>query len=303
MTTLRRAARLRSTKIALVILGLVAVLAVAGGALAPHDPLAQDTSAVLRGPSGGHWFGTDYLGRDVLSRLMDATGRSVVGALEAVVVGFVLGVPTGLASVVCGRIFEWAVQRTADTLMTLPYIIFAIAVTGIIGNGSHQAMLAIGVLFSPLFFRITRAVTLGLTAAQYVEVAELLGASRGWIIRTHIWNKVLPTIAVTTANAAASALLAVQSLSFLGIGVQPPAPTWGGMLSSDLGFLAQQPWSPAIPAAAIMITVASLNAIADAIRDTAGVPVDDEAAGGTIPATATATATATAVPAREETYA
>lgn len=271
---LRRAVRLRSTKIALVILGVVVVLGFVGGALAPSDPLAQDTSNLLAGPSGAHWLGTDYLGRDVLSRLMDATGRSVVGAVEAVAVAFLLGVPTGLGSVVFGRVFEWVAQRLVDAVMTLPYIIFAIAVTGIIGNGRDQAMLAIGVLLAPLFFRVTRAAALGFTRAQYVEVAELLGASRGWIIRTHIWSKVLPTVAVTTAQLSAAALLAVSSLSFLGIGVKPPAPTWGGMLSSDLGFLAQQPWAPALPALAIMLTAGSLNAIADAIRDTTGIAVD-----------------------------
>ncbi|CAO5251990.1 ABC-type dipeptide/oligopeptide/nickel transport system, permease component [Frankia sp. AgKG'84/4] len=269
--TMRRAVRLRSTKIALLALGLVAVFAVAGGALAPHDPLAQDTAHVLAGPSGAHWLGTDYLGRDVLSRLLDATGRSVVGAAEAVAIAFLLGVPAGLGSVFFGRFFDWAVQRVGDAVMTLPYLVFAVSVTGVLGNGLPQAMLAIGVFLAPLFLRVTRAAALSLTRAQYVEVAELLGASRWWIIRNHVWSKVLPTVAVTTAQLASAVLLVASSLTFLGIGVKPPAPTWGGMLSSDLGFLAQQPWAPAIPALAIAVTAGALNAIADAIRDTTGV--------------------------------
>jgi peptide/nickel transport system permease protein len=266
----RRALRLRSARISLGILAVVVFFGIAGGALAPHDPLAQDTTNILAGPSGAHWLGTDYLGRDVLSRLMDATGRSVVGALEAIAVAFVLGVPAGLASVFFGRFFDWVASRIVDAVMTLPYIVFAISVTGIIGNGMEQAMVAIGIILAPLLFRVTRAAALTLTRAQYVEVAELLGASRWWIVRRHIWSKVLPTVAVTTAHLAAAVLLSVSSLTFLGIGVKPPAPTWGGMLSSDLGFLSQQPWAPLIPALAIALCAGALNAIADAIRDTTG---------------------------------
>ncbi|MCK9877122.1 ABC transporter permease [Frankia sp. Ag45/Mut15] len=269
---LRQALRLRSAQISLVIIAVVVFLGFAGGLLAPHDPLAQDTAHALSGPSGEHWLGTDYLGRDVLSRLMDATGRSVVGALEGVAVAFVIGVPAGLASIFFGRFFDWAAQRIVDAIMTMPYIIFAVSVTGVLGNGLTQAMLAIGIFLAPLLFRITRAAALTLTRAQYVEVAELLGASRWWIIRRHVWSKVLPTVAVTTAQLAAAVLLVVSSLTFLGIGVKPPAPTWGGMLSSDLGFLSQQPWAPILPALAIALTAGALNALADAIRDTTGLP-------------------------------
>ncbi|MCK9900592.1 ABC transporter permease [Frankia sp. Cpl3] len=270
MSVPRRMLRLTSVRLALLVLAAIAVLAVAGGALAPHDPVAQNPQAILQDPGTTHWLGTDYLGRDVLSRLMDATGRSVLGAVEAVGVGLVLGASTGLASVVFGRVFEWISLRISDALLTLPYIIFAIAVTGVIGNGIHQAMLAIGLLLAPAFFRITRAAALGLASSQYVEIAELVGASRWWILRTHIWNKVLPTIAVTAASSAAASLLVVSSLSFLGIGTKPPAPTWGGMLASDLNYLAQRPWAPLAPSLVIIFTVAALNALADAIRDTTG---------------------------------
>ena len=212
----------------------------------------------------------------MFSRLVDGAGRSLFGAVEAVGVGLVIGVPTGLASVLFGRAFEWVSLRVVDSLMTLPFIVFAVAVTGILGNGPNQAMLTIGVLLSAYFYRITRAATLGLASAQYVEQAELLGASRGWIIRVHVWNKVLPTIAVTSANCLALALLAVSSLTFLGIGVQPPVSTWGGMLAGDLNYLSQRPWAPFIPSAVIVLTVAACNALADAIRDTSGVGGSDE---------------------------
>ncbi|MER8001440.1 ABC transporter permease [Streptomyces sp. NPDC095613] len=278
MRTLRRTWRLPSARIALTVLALVAVVAVSGGALAPHDPLAQSPVDMLRGPSAAHPLGTDYLGRDVLSRLLAGTGRSVVGALEAVGAAMLLGIVPGIASVWLGRSVEWTVQRVADTLMIMPFTVFAIAVVGALGNGMHQAMLALGVLFAPLYFRVTRAAALGLRKAQYVEAAELMGASPWWILRTHVWGKILPTVAVTTAQAVGQALLVVASLTFLGLGVQPPAPTWGGMLASDLGYLAQQPWAPLIPGAAIMLTVGALNILADAVRD-AGAP-DGAAARG-----------------------
>ncbi|MFD0263039.1 ABC transporter permease [Kitasatospora indigofera] len=267
MRTLRRTLRLRTARTALPVLAAVALLALFGGALAPQDPLAQDTAQLLHAPGGAHLLGTDYLGRDVLSRLLAGTGDSVAGAVEAVVAAMLLGIVPGIASLWLGRVFEWVSLRAVDALMTLPFTLFAIAAVGVFGNGLHQAMLALGVLLSPLFFRVTRAAALGFTQAQYVQAAELMGASRRWILRTHLWSKILPTVAVTTAHALATALLTVTSLTFLGVGVQPPAPTWGGMLASDLGFLAQQPWAPILPATLIMLTVGALNLLADAVRD------------------------------------
>ncbi|UGQ12133.1 ABC transporter permease [Yinghuangia sp. ASG 101] len=278
MRTLRRTARMRSAKIALPILALIALLTVFGDNLAPRDPLAQKPENMLQGPSADHLLGTDYLGRDVLSRLLAGTTDSIVGILEAVGTAMLIGVVPGIASLWLGRTLSWVSLRAVEALMTLPYTLFVISVIGIFGNGLHQAMLALGVLLAPLFFRITRAAALGLMQAQYVQAAELMGASRRWILRTHLWSKVLPTVAVTTAQALAAALLAVTSFTFLGIGVQPPAPTWGGMLAADLGYLAQQPWAPVIPATMIVLTVGALNLLADAIRD-GGAARDDTAPG------------------------
>ena len=276
--TLRRALRLTSARIALAIILLIVVLAIFGGALAPQNPLTQSTNAVLQGPSGAHWLGTDYLGRDVLSRLMAGTGRSVVGALEAVGIGLLLGVLPGLASLWLGRTYEWISLRIVDAFMTLPYVVFAVAVTGFFGNSLTAAMTAVGVLISPLYFRITRAAALGLTRTQYVEAAELFGSSRLRVLRTHLWSKILPTLAVTTAQALSAALLIVSSLAFLGLGVEPPLPTWGELLSSDLQYLAQQPWAPLFPGLLIMLVAGALNAFADAIRDT-GAAQDTSAVG------------------------
>lgn len=259
--------RMPSFWIAVAILCAVAFLAVFGSALAPQNPLAINAGSLFQGPGAHHLLGTDYLGRDVASRLMAGTRLSVLTALEAVAIGLVLGAVPGVATVFLGRWFDFAVNRVADALMTLPYVFFAVAVTAALGNSLPHAMIPVGILLAPAFFRVTRAVTLEHARAQYVEAAELLGASKLRVIRVHVLRKVLPNIAVTTASMTAAALLAVSFLTFLGIGVQPPAPTWGGILSSDLDYLSQAPWAPFIPGALIAVTVGALNALADAFRD------------------------------------
>jgi peptide/nickel transport system permease protein len=245
----------------------VGILTVFGAVLAPQNPLTVNAGALFQGPSPHHLLGTDYLGRDVLSRLMAGTRLSVLTALEAVGIGIGLGTGPGIATVFLGRWFDFAANRVADALMTLPYIFFAVAVTAALGNGLVQAMAPVGILLAPGFFRVTRAATLEHARTQYVEAAELLGASKVHVIRAHVLRKVLPNIAVTTASMTAAALLAVSFLTFLGIGVQPPAPTWGGILSSDLAYLSLAPWAPFIPGLLIAVTVGALNALADAFRD------------------------------------
>jgi peptide/nickel transport system permease protein len=266
----RAVLRLPSARIAVGVLAAIVILAAFGSTLAPQNPLAINASALFQGPSAHHLLGTDYLGRDVLSRLMAGTRLSVLTALEAVGIGLVLGAIPGIATVFIGRWFDFAVNRVSDALMTFPYIFFVVAVTAALGNGLEQAMIPVGILLAPAFFRVTRAATLEHARAQYVEAAELLGASKLHVIRVHVLRKVLPNIVVTTASMTAAALLAVSFLTFLGIGVQPPTPTWGGILSSDLDYLSQAPWAPFIPGALIAVTVGALNVLADAIRDRSG---------------------------------
>jgi peptide/nickel transport system permease protein len=259
--------RLPSARIAIGILAVIAFLAAFGSVLAPQNPLAINANALFQGPGAHHLLGTDYLGRDVLSRLMAGTRLSVLTAVEAVGIGLVLGAIPGIATVFMGHWFDFAANRVSDALMTFPSIFFVVAVVAALGNGLQQAMIPVGILIAPAFFRVTRAATLEHARAQYVEAAELLGASKLHVIRVHVLRKVLPNIAVTTAAATAGALLSVTFLTFLGLGVQPPTPTWGGVLSSDLDYLSQAPWAPFIPGLLIAITVGALNALADAFRD------------------------------------
>jgi peptide/nickel transport system permease protein len=262
--------RLPSARIAVVILAAILVLTIFGSALAPQNPLTINSNALFEGPSRAHLLGTDYLGRDVLSRLMAGTRLSVLTALEAVGIGLVIGAPLGVATVFLGRTFDFIANRVADALMTLPSIFFAVAVTAALGNGLIQAMFPIGILLIPAFFRIIRAATIEFARTQYVEAADLFGGSKLHVIRVHVVRKVFPTIAVSTATAVGAALLSVSFLTFLGIGVQPPTPTWGGVLSSDLNYLNLAPWAPFIPGALIAVTVGALNALADAYRDKTG---------------------------------
>lgn len=266
---IRRVLGLTTARIAIGILGFIAFLAVFGPILAPQDPL-EGTTDILASPSGAHLLGTDYLGRDVLSRLLDGSRVSVLGAVQVALIALVVGVVPGILSVYFGRAFEWVTLRLADTLVALPFLVFAVAVTALLGNGIPQAMFVVGIMVSPLFYRVARAATLSVARSQYVEAAIVAGASVGWVVRKHVWVKVLPPIAVALANTTGVGFVIVSSLTFLGIGVQPPAPTWGGVLASELGYLSFQPWAPVAPTALIMATVWACNLLADAIRDVTG---------------------------------
>jgi peptide/nickel transport system permease protein len=225
---------------------------------------------MLQGPSANYWLGTDSLGRDVFSRLLAGSTLSVLAALQSVVIGLALGVVPGLLSVYLGRTFEWFSLRFIDALITLPFLVFAIAMTALLGNGLVQAMFAVGILITPAFFRVSRAAALSAYNAQYVEAAVLMGASTRWIIARHVWLKVIPAVAVTTASMTGACLAIVASLTFLGIGVVPPEPTWGGLLATDLKNLYDRPFGPLAPAGMIIATVWALNALADVLRDVGG---------------------------------
>jgi peptide/nickel transport system permease protein len=266
---IRRILRLPAGRFAIAFLLFIAFLAVLGPALAPYDPLLGSDD-VLAHPSAEHWLGTDYLGRDVLSRILVGSTLSVLGAVQVALIALVVGAIPGILSVYLGRVFEWFTLRFVDTLIALPFLVFAVAMTALLGNGIPQAMLTVGILVSPLFYRVSRAATLSVARSQYVESALLAGASTGWIVRTHVWAKVLPPIAIALANTMGVGFVVVSSLTFLGIGVQPPTPTWGGVLASDLGYLVYRPYAPFFPTALIMLTVWAFNLLADVIRDVAG---------------------------------
>jgi peptide/nickel transport system permease protein len=266
---IRRVLAQSTGRLAVGILSVIVFLAIFGSVIAPYSPLANNATQLAH-ISGSHWLGTDYLGRDTLSRILAGSRASVVGAIEVAVIALFVGAIPGVLSVYLGRVFEWVTLRLVDTLISLPFLLVAVAVTALLGNGITQALLVVGVLLAPSFYRVSRAAALSVAHSQYVEAAQISGASTAWIVRRHVWSKVLPPISISLANTVGAGFVVVSSLSFLGIGVQPPAPTWGGMLSSDLNYLSYQPWAPVAPALLIIATVWACNLLADAIRDVSG---------------------------------
>jgi peptide/nickel transport system permease protein len=266
---LRNAVRLPSGRIAVVLLGIIFFLAIFGPLLSPDSPNTT-VAAQLEGPSASHLLGTDYVGRDVLSRMLSGSTLSVLGALMVVVIAFVVGAIPGLLSVYLGRGFEWVSLRVVDTLIALPFLVFAVAMTALLGNGVIQSMFAVGILLSPVFFRVARSSALSVAQSQYVEAATLSGASTAWVMRKHFLAKVLPPISIALSTTMATGLVVIASLTFLGIGVQPPAATWGGILAADLQYIAIQPLAPIVPVVVILAAVLGCNLFADAVRDVSG---------------------------------
>jgi peptide/nickel transport system permease protein len=261
--------RLASGRIAIVLLSIILFLAVFGSLLSPYAP--DDTvGPQLTGPSSRFLLGTDYIGRDVLSRVLAGAGLSVLGALLVAAIALVFGALPGVLSVYLGRAFEWVTLRVIDTLIALPFLVFAVAMTALLGNGVFQALFAVGLLLAPVFYRVSRSATLSVANSQYVEAAILSGASTWWIVRKHVWNKVAPPIAISLSTTIGLGLVVISSLTFLGIGVSPPKSTWGGLLATDLEYIALQSWAPIVPIALILIAVLACNLFADAVRDTAG---------------------------------
>ena len=266
---LRRLLRLPSFRVAAIILLVIVLIGAFGPLISPDNPLTG-SSNLLKGSSAAHLLGTDYLGRDVLSRLLSGAPVSVLSAFEAAAIALIVGTIPGLLSVYLGRVFEWFTLRIMDTLIALPFLVFAVAMTALLGNGLNQAMLAVGILLAPMFYRVSRAAALSVSSSQYVEAAVLSGGSTLWVLRRHIGPKVIAPVGIAFANATSVGLVIVASLTFLGIGVQPPAPTWGGQLASDLGYLSYQPFAPVIPVILIALTVFALNLMADVLRDASG---------------------------------
>jgi peptide/nickel transport system permease protein len=261
--------RLASGRIAIAALSIILFLAVFGSLLSPYDP--DDTvGPQLTGPGSRFLLGTDYIGRDVLSRVLAGAGLSVLGALLVAAIALVFGALPGVLSVYLGRVFEWVTLRVIDTLIALPFLVFAVAMTALLGNGVFQALFAVGFLLAPVFYRVSRSATLSVANSQYVEAALLAGASTWWIVRKHVGNKVAPPIAISLSTTIGLGLVVISSLTFLGIGVSPPQATWGGLLATDLEYIAVQPWAPIVPIVLILIAVLACNLFADAVRDTAG---------------------------------
>lgn len=256
-----------SAVIALFVLLLMLVLAALGPSLAPSGPNDIDVNHMLMGPSGAHWFGTDALGRDVLSRVMIAARTSLEVAAVSVGIALVAGVLLGLLAGYYGRAADSLIMRCMDVLFAFPVMLLAIAIVAVLGPGSGSAMIAIAIVYTPIFARITRASVLSVRDQVYVRASVSIGSPDRYIIRVHILPNVAGPIIVQTSLSLGFAILSEAALSFLGLGVQPPQPSWGAMLYDARGFVQQAWWMAVFPGLAIVATVLSFNLIGDALRD------------------------------------
>jgi peptide/nickel transport system permease protein len=251
----------------LVVLGLLALLAVFGPALAPYAENDIDVANRLAAPSADHWFGTDELGRDVMSRIMIAARVSLQVGFIAVGIALALGVSIGLVSGYFGGWIDSVLMRVMDALFSFPVILLAIAILAALGPGLTNAMIAIGIVYTPIFARITRGSVLSIKESVFVTAARSIGAGDTRIIVSHILPNVVAPIIVQTSLSLAFAILSEAALSFLGLGVQPPAPAWGRMLADGRGFITDAWWMGFFPGLAIVLTVMSFNFVGDALRD------------------------------------
>jgi peptide/nickel transport system permease protein len=251
---------------AMAFLGSLVVLSLAAPWIAPASPIAQNLDEVMLGPGPGHLLGTDDLGRDVFSRLIYGAPVSLYACLLAVGVATSLGVPFGLMIGFLGGWVDEVGSRVLDALLSFPAIVLAIGVTGALGIGTTNAMLAVGLVLAPVLARVVRAQTLVVRSGMFVEAAQGFGAGPVRVIVRHILPNAIQPVIVQITLALAMALLAEASLSFLGLGVQPPQPSWGNMLARAYGYMEIAPEQMYPPGLTILLTALSFNALGEWLR-------------------------------------
>ena len=235
--------------------------------LAPYDPLATSWSAVRAAPEAAHPFGSDELGRDVLSRIIWGARASLLAGVVSVSISLALGLPIGMAAGYLGRWVDALISRITDAMLACPFLILAIALAAFLGPSLTNAMIAIGISATPIFIRLTRAQVISAKAEDYVEAARALGNPHLRIALRHILPNVVPPLIVQATLAVAAAVIAEASLSFLGLGQQPPAPSWGSMLNTAKNYVENAPWMAVWPGASIFVLVLSFNLLGDGLRD------------------------------------
>lgn len=231
-----------------------------------YSPVAQDFSHILAPISWRHWLGTDDLGRDIYSRIVNGTATSLYASSLVVAVAAILGIPAGVAAGYFGGRTDAIISRLTETLMSFPGVVLAVGVTGAVGVGVTPAMVATGIVFSPMLARLARAQTLVVRESTYVEAAISFGASSLHVIWRHVLPNAIQPVLVQLTIISALALLAEASLSFLGLGVQPPSPSWGAMLARAYTYMEVEPWQMFPPGLAILFTALALNFLGESAR-------------------------------------
>lgn len=257
----------RRSKLATSFLVIVIAIAVLAPWVSRYSPSEQDVIEVLKGPSGAHWLGTDDLGRDVWSRLVYGARVSMQASFIAVGIGLLLGVPVGLIAGYRGGWVDTVLMRVVDTLLSFPAIVLAIGITAALGPGLTNAMIAVGVVFSPSIARVMRGQVLATKERLFVDASVTFGTPSWKIIVRHIVPNAIQPVVIQATFLLGLALLAEASLSFLGLGVQHPDPSWGIMLRRAAQFISRAPNHVYAPGLAIALTVLAFNALGDSLRD------------------------------------
>jgi peptide/nickel transport system permease protein len=250
-----------------VVVAVFVLAAILAPLIAPFDPIETSWARIRRPPSAVHWFGTDENGRDVFSRLVWGARASLMAGVISVLGALAIGVPVGLLAGLAGGWVDAAISRIADAMLSIPFLILAIALAAFLGPALENAMLAIAISVSPVFVRLARGMALDAKSTDWVEAARSLGNPPWRTALVHVLPNIVPPLLVQSTLAIAEAIIAEASLSFLGLGMQPPAPSWGSMLNSAQRFLETAPWLAIAPGAAIFIVVLAFNLLGDGLRD------------------------------------
>ena len=264
---LRRLVRRTGAMIGLAVIVLFVALALLAPLVAPYDPAAQSWASVRKPPSALHLLGTDDLGRDVLARIIFGARASLLAGVISVAIALAIGVPFGLLAGYVGGYIDALVSRITDAMLAIPFLILAIALAAFLGPSLQNAMIAIGITTTPIFVRLTRAQVMAVKVEDYVEAARAVGNPAWRVALVHVLPNILPSLMVQASLSIAAAIIAEAALSFLGLGQQPPAPSWGSMLNSAQRFLTNAPWMALWPGLAIFLVVLSFNLVGDGLRD------------------------------------
>jgi peptide/nickel transport system permease protein len=251
--------------------GILVVFFVGIALLAPvlpiPDPAATDWGAIRQAPSAAHWLGTDELGRDILSRMIWGAQASLLAGVISVAIAMSVGIPLGLVAGYFGGWTDAIISRCTEALLAAPFLILAIALAAFLGPSLTNAMIAIGISATPLFIRLTRGQVINIKVEDYVESAHAIGLPTRLILTRYILPNALPPLLVQATLTIATAIIAEASLSFLGLGQQPPAPSWGSMLNTAKNFMTQAPWMALYPGMSIFLVVLGFNLLGDGLRD------------------------------------
>lgn len=263
----RKFKRNRLAMLGAILVLLFVLIALFAPLLANHNPITTGFLNIRKPPSAQYWLGTDELGRDVYSRMVYGARASLMVGVVSVFIAMIVGVPFGLLAGYFGGWVDGVISRITESLMAIPFLILAIALAAFLGPNLINAMMAIGISAAPKFVRIARGQVLAVKSEDYVQGARALGASDTRIILRHILPNIMAPLIVQATITIATAIIAEASLSFLGLGLQPPTPSWGSMLNTAKDYMSQAPWMSIFPGAAIFLVVLGFNLLGDGLRD------------------------------------